>query len=206
MGNNPEDYKDFIPYSEAEGIDKAWERYLRKMKNKGWGGPHELRALEATLGIKFEIWFANFDEQEEVTDIQVQRHHPVDLREDTIILLYVANTQHDEGEDIGDHYMVLVQDGTGRHLSRVSRFAAMTLEEKGTITDGAELRSDGIAHPDTNRITNQGEPTIVMGAGGDSRSRMSGEAAITPKKKNIVDEGMLTDAHTDSIKGAGKPR
>ena len=36
---------------------------------KGWGGPHELRALEASLNIKFEIWLATFNELEEVTDI-----------------------------------------------------------------------------------------------------------------------------------------
>ena len=56
MEDNPEDFINFIPYTDPEGPDKAWERYLNKMRKKGWGGPHELRALEAALNIKFEIW------------------------------------------------------------------------------------------------------------------------------------------------------
>jgi hypothetical protein len=105
MEDNPEDYMDFIPYTESEGPAKAWERYLNKMRKKGWGGPHELRALEAALNIKFEIWLATFNELEEVTDIQVQRHHPVNMEKSTVKLWYEANAQNDMDEDLGDHYM-----------------------------------------------------------------------------------------------------
>ena len=51
MVANPGEFKEFIPYTELEGPDKAWERYIKKMKRHGWGGPHELRALESAMGI-----------------------------------------------------------------------------------------------------------------------------------------------------------
>ena len=142
MVANPGEFKDFIPYSEEEGPEKAWERYIKKMKKNGWGGPHELQALESAMGIKFEIWFATFDDHEVVTNIQVQRHHPVDLGKKTVILWYVANPQNDDAQDLGDHYMALVENGSGRHLNRVSRYAAMTLDEKGSNTGDPSDKAD----------------------------------------------------------------
>ena len=34
MEDNPEDFINFIPYTDPEGPDKAWERYLNKMRKK----------------------------------------------------------------------------------------------------------------------------------------------------------------------------
>jgi hypothetical protein len=129
MEENPEEFKGFMMYDDDMGPDKAWRKYLNKMKGKGWGGPHELRALESCMNRKFEIWLAIHNDLEEATDIQVLRDHPVNLDESTVTLWYVANTQHDGLEDIGDHYMALVPDGSGLHIHRESRYESTTLEE-----------------------------------------------------------------------------
>jgi hypothetical protein len=71
MEENPDEFKGFMTYTDNMGPDKAWRKYLDKMKGKGWGGPHEPRALESCMNKKFEIWFAVYNDREEVTDIQV---------------------------------------------------------------------------------------------------------------------------------------
>ena len=86
---------------------------------------------------KFEIWLAVFNDLEEVTDIQALRDHPVDMSGDTVMLWYVANAQHNESEDIGDHYMALVRDGSGPHLLRKPRYEMAKLEERRAVNNEA---------------------------------------------------------------------
>jgi hypothetical protein len=201
MEDNSEDFRHFIPYTDLEGPDKAWERYLNKMRKKGWGGPHELRALEASLNIKFEIWLATFNELEEVTDIQVQRHHPVNLEKGTVKLWYEANAQNDTEEDLGDHYMVLEEDGSGRHLSRVSRYSAMTLDESKSTTegDGMDKTAEGTQSPIS---LSDGMSDSQRGLNED-RSRLSGLSSKQTHNSKTTEMGKEATTALNNVRRGG---